>query len=250
MVQILTLSGKVNMRGNLRLIETGRTPPVWISNSNLGAVSGGSSFTLTLSAYLDSGSPVTSYRLTTGSSLPSGVTLSTDGVLSGTLPSMAPGDEASYTFSIDAVAPNNLYTSQIFTLTSAYNPPVWVTASGMIIDASPGTVVSYQLLTSDPDNNVDSFSIISGSLPPGVSINQYSGTISGTLPNVTTTTSYIFTARVADSFGNTNDREFSIRASVYGTQIVWVTADGELADAGLGQALRTKLTVLSQQVLI
>ena len=53
------------------------------------------------------------------------------------------------------------------------------------------------------------YSIASGSLPGGGSINN-SGVISGTESGSTATTTYTFTVRATDAQGQTADRQFTI----------------------------------------
>lgn len=92
------------------------------------------------------------------------------------------------------------------------NAPVWQTVSGNL-----GTWLytqqnfSYTLVATDADvNTVLTYSITTGSLPPGLSLNSSTGLISGGSAYITSDTTYTFTVRVSDQVGNTADRSFNI----------------------------------------
>lgn len=233
-----------------RMRDEDSIPPSWVTSASLGTYNSGSSISVTLVAVRSSGAAVTQFRVASGSSLPAGIVLdTTTGVLTGTLPTVSLGVTQNYSFAIEAVSGGGA-TSRTFTLSVTLNPPVWTTASGMIVDGVAGDTVLVQLGASDPDNNITGYSLVSGTLPSGVGLNTNSGTLSGILPTLSTTTTYVFTLRVTDAYGNFNDRDFSIRIKVYGTEIVWVTSEGTLADTGLAAPVRAALAAVSRQVLI
>jgi hypothetical protein len=90
--------------------------------------------------------------------------------------------------------------------------PGWVTAAGQI----GGTIyrngsVSVTVSATDPDSGATvTYSVYSGSLPTGLSLNTSTGAITGTAPNVGSDTTYNFTLRATDNAGNTSDRAFSM----------------------------------------
>lgn len=91
--------------------------------------------------------------------------------------------------------------------------PTWNTAAGTI--ATCYDIMRSGFTTSisatDPDSAATiSYSIVSGSLPTGMSLNASTGAITGTPNAVVSDTTYTFTARVTDNAGNTNDRTFSV----------------------------------------
>jgi hypothetical protein len=93
---------------------------------------------------------------------------------------------------------------------SSGSVPIWGTTAGNL-----GTIYNiergsktFQLLASDPDLGALTFSIISGSIPAGMTISS-SGLISGTPTGVASDTTYTFTARV-QNVSNYADREFNI----------------------------------------
>jgi len=95
---------------------------------------------------------------------------------------------------------------------SVSNAPVWQTASGSLGTIAAGATASFTLLAYDDDSTaISSYSLVSGSLPGGFSLDGDStiGTISGTETTGTDTT-YTFTIRATDSQNQTTDREFSI----------------------------------------
>jgi hypothetical protein len=88
--------------------------PVWISTSDLGNFISTQSANVQLSASSDS---AVTYSLAAGSSLPSGLTLSSNGLISGTLTSPPVGD-TTYNFTVVATDSENQDTSSAFSLTA------------------------------------------------------------------------------------------------------------------------------------
>lgn len=89
------------------------------------------------------------------------------------------------------------------------NNPVWQTAAGSL-----GTFqeqVSISISATAIDETTITYSLASGSsLPSGVSLNSSSGLISGTLPNISTDTTYNFTINASDGVNPAVPRTFSI----------------------------------------
>jgi hypothetical protein len=90
--------------------------------------------------------------------------------------------------------------------------PSWTTTAGQI----GGTIysnnaVSASVVATDPDSGATiSYSVYSGALPTGLSLNTSTGAITGTAPSPGSDTTYNFTIRVTDNAGNTADRAFSM----------------------------------------
>ena len=88
--------------------------------------------------------------------------------------------------------------------------PIWNTASGTIAtiyDNATGThatIVAY-----DPETSI-TYSITSGALPAGTTLNTSTGAISGNVTNVNSQTTSTFTAAATDSAENQVTRSFSI----------------------------------------
>ena len=89
--------------------------------------------------------------------------------------------------------------------------PSWTTSSGSLgTFYDSGTPVNLTLVATDPDAGATvTFSLLSGTLPGGLSLNS-SGIISGTTVGISSDTTYNFTVRATDNAGNTSDRAFSI----------------------------------------
>ena len=102
--------------------------------------------------------------------------------------------------------------------------PVWTTSAGTLYqNAWPADVTagdnSYRLsmnvdesiAATDPDGQDVTYSVESGSLPTGVSLNSTTGAISGTLPSsLPGDQTYTFSAGASDTAGNLVTRNFSI----------------------------------------
>ena len=103
--------------------------------------------------------------------------------------------------------------NKISTLSDALDAggsPTWNTASGTIAtvnDVATGTHATVS--ATDPDGQTISYSVQSGSLPTGTSLNTSTGVISGDPDNVSNSTSSTFTLRASDGTNNT-DRSFNI----------------------------------------
>ena len=88
--------------------------------------------------------------------------------------------------------------------------PTWTTASGQIGGSIyEGDTVNTTVAASDPDGTAVAYSVASGSLPSGLSINSSTGAITGTAPSVSSDTTSSFTLR-ATAGGDTTDRAFNI----------------------------------------
>ncbi len=87
--------------------------------------------------------------------------------------------------------------------------PVWQTASGSLGSFNEQVSVSVSATATDSDSTI-TYALASGSsLPSGVSLNSSTGAITGTLPGITTNTTYNFTINASDGV-NTIPRSFSI----------------------------------------
>jgi len=90
--------------------------------------------------------------------------------------------------------------------------PSWVTAAGSVAtvyDATSGTHATIS--ASDPDAGASvTYSITSGAVPSGTTLNASTGVISGTLGTVSSSTTYNFTVTATDNAGNTSFRAFSM----------------------------------------
>lgn len=86
------------------------------------------------------------------------------------------------------------------------NLPTWVTASGSL--TSVGKNLSYSQSVNATGDGTITYSVTSGSLPSGLSLNSSTGEITGTAPNVAGLSTFTITA--TDSQNQTASRSFSI----------------------------------------
>ena len=98
------------------------------------------------------------------------------------------------------------------TLTGQINvdtSPSWQTASGSLGSLGEATTANVSVSATDPDGDTVAYSVQSGSLPAGASLNTSTGAITGTLSGVSADTTSNFTLR-ATANTKTVDRAFSI----------------------------------------
>ena len=83
-------------------------------------------------------------------------------------------------------------------------------AGATVIDDDEGASVSVTIVASETDGGTITYSISSGALPSGVTLNTSTGVISGTLPTVSADTNYNFTVSATDDENQSNSRSFTI----------------------------------------
>jgi hypothetical protein len=178
------------------------TSPTWITGTTLTSFTKNTSYSVQLSAVDDSENAL-SYSLVSGS-LPTGLSLSSSGLLSGT-----PTSTSSASFSVRATDNAGNYSDQSFTLPNV--GPTWVTSS--VPAFTSGSSYSYQLSATD-DSGTVTYTLQSGALPSGLSISS-GGLISGT--SSASIAVYIFTVRASDG-SSYSDRQFTMSggSSSYG----------------------------------
>tara|TARA_B100001059_G_scaffold236371_1_gene286471 strand:- start:841 stop:2925 length:2085 start_codon:yes stop_codon:yes gene_type:complete len=96
--------------------------------------------------------------------------------------------------------------------------PNWVT-NASLGSVTEGETVNIQLLAYDDDSSaVSSYSLVSGSLPSGVTLSGDSsvGALTGTAPTVSADTAHNFTIRATDNESQTTDKAFSLTVADYG----------------------------------
>jgi Putative Ig domain. len=135
----------------------------WVTDAGLAHVEPGQEVNRTLVASMSDGSPV-SYALIAGS-LPSGVTLSSNGLLSGAIPTEA--DEDVFRFTVRASAGGKTADRE-FTFPVVV-PPMWVNSEGEI--ASVGIDEEFSTILSVDSSREVSFEIIDAP-PETVSVTQ------------------------------------------------------------------------------
>jgi hypothetical protein len=95
--------------------------------------------------------------------------------------------------------------------------PIWITSSGSLgtVLDSERVTKTFTLQANDPESGVIAFSLESGTLPAGCSLNSSTGVLSGFSAVGSPTTSN-FTIRAIDTSSNRADRAFSITVSNIG----------------------------------
>ena len=119
--------------------------------------------------------------------------------------------DASYKLYVENPDGNAVQTGALLTVSDA---PAWQTAAGSLGSFSAGETISTITITA---TNATSFSLQSGSLPTGLSLNTGSGsaTITGTVSSgITSDTLFSFTVRATDAEAQTADRAFTIQITV------------------------------------
>lgn len=174
--------------GALGYTLTVTAPAIVIAPTTLPAATTGAAYSQALSA--SGGAAPYSYAVTAGA-LPGGITLSADGTLSGTATT-----GGSFTFTVTATDANGNSGSSSYTL-AVNTPPLTLNsgpASGAVVG---GNYVQNNTAAGGSPPYV--FSVSSGTLPPGTSLNSATGTVSG---SPTTAGSYPYVIQLTDSVGS------------------------------------------------
>jgi len=104
-----------------------------------------------------------------------------------------------------------------------YSPlPSWTTAAGTL--GTPNVNASFSTTLAATGDAPITYSLYSGTLPSGITINSSTGVLSGTTPNLGSSTTYNFTIRATDAQNQDTDRAFSITVA---PAIVYMTATVE-----------------------
>jgi hypothetical protein len=187
------------LNGNVTIVAATLTPPVWVSNTNLGSHAIGSSVSIQLLAAAEVSNETVTYALTSGS-LPSGLSLSNTGLISGITPTILSNTNV-YNFTVSATT-FGISSNQTFTFNVSTPAIVWTDNTS--VSAYETTAYSYQLTANN--GFPISYSLNSGSLPASLTLSN-TGLLSGTLSNTVGTSNYTITA--ADSYGTSLNRSFT-----------------------------------------
>jgi hypothetical protein len=186
-------------------------PPIWDTESNLGAVAQGQFSSFAMTAHDVNQLPLT-YTLQNGAP-PDTMTFSANSTgfyIMGPAPIFSSGQNVVYSFTVGADN-GPIRTDRTFTLTVAPDlPPVWVTNAGEIAQAVSHSFFQYTLSATDPYNGSITYSENSAinAFPTWLTLNSSSGQLSGTIPPVFANTVIYFTVD-ADN-GQNAPRNFSI----------------------------------------
>jgi len=161
----------------------------------------GSAYTSTQLTATGGSGTYSTWELASGSSLPSGLSLSTAGIVSGT-PTGSPAS-TSFTVRVTDSAANTATASFSITVQAG----VSITTSTSLADGYPGTAyASVTLAASGGTGTYASWAVTGGALPAGLTLSS-GGVLSGT---PTTEGSYSFTVKVTDTASNTASATFSL----------------------------------------
>lgn len=154
--------------------------------------------------------------------LPSGITLSPSGLISGTLP-LEP-IQRTYEFTI-RIANGVGISDRSFNILIQDTTPSWSDPSNLGI-VPFGSFFEYQYFVFDPGAQTQSFQKIRGQLPPGMYLDK-NGVLSGIPEPVNVDTQFEFDVRCWLDGEKFEDRSFSIVISVTGNRPpVWLTPSG------------------------
>jgi hypothetical protein len=145
--------------------------------------------------YVDTG-------VTTALTAATSVTNTSSTSLTATLPALSAGQYKVFVVNSDgqsAIFPTGVLCSL---------NPTWSTSAGALEGALAGN--SYSVTVAASSDSTIAYSVASGALPSGITLNSSTGVISGTAPSDSTSTTYNFTLRATDAESQTADRAFSI----------------------------------------
>jgi large repetitive protein len=202
--------------------------PVWSTSATLPAYQQGYAYSTTLVA-TDSSDPgsTMSYAVNSGT-LPNGLSLAgSTGVISGT-----PTVSSTSTVTVRATDSGGNYVDRAFTLSDS--APIWSSpaagalSSGVINTAYTSvTFVAYDTNGASTTTAGITYSVASGSIPSGMTLNSSTGVFSGT---PTSAGDVSFTVRATDSGSKTADRSFTMTIGLGSMNNISVASGGTHTD--------------------
>jgi hypothetical protein len=150
-----------------------------------------------------------------------------------TSPALSAGNYALYVINSDGG-------TAIYIPGIAFSPtPVWVTSSGNLATVYETNSISSTLSTSG-DTPI-TYSLNSGTLPTGSTLNGSSGLISGTAPTSAGSTTYSFVIRATDGQNQDTDRSFTITVNT--DAVTWVSPADNTATALIQGSAMSNVTL-------
>ena len=117
--------------------------------------------------------------------------------------------------------------------------PSWSTATGSL--ASQVQASSINVTVAATSDSAVSYSLFSGTLPAGVTLNSSTGVLSGTTPAVVSNTTYSFVIRATDAQNQDTDRSFSITVNAanapLAVEYLVVAGGGSAGSAAAGRGV-------------
>ena len=178
---------------------------------------GGVAYSKTISA--TGGVGPHSFDVTAGS-LPAGLTLATNGTLSGT-----PTASGNFTFTVTATDQNAFTGDRAYAL-RVTAPTITLSPASPLPSGTAGVSYSGATLTASGGAGQHAFSVTLGSLPPGLTLSS-GGVLSGT---PTATGTFNFTATATDQNGFTGSQAYAL--TVNGAPIAFTSASSLSAPGG------------------
>jgi hypothetical protein len=161
--------------------------PIWSTTAgSLGAYNEMSTATINLSASAVAPNTIRTYAVVNGY-LPWGLTLSSTGVISGTIEETTT-NEPEY---------------------ETTPKPIWSTTAGSLGTFNMNAVVNTTVVATLSGSTITNYTVIDGYLPWGLTLSS-AGAISGTLSAVPSTTTYNFTIKAISATGSYSNNNFSI----------------------------------------
>jgi hypothetical protein len=137
--------------------------------------------------------PAPSFSVVSGA-LPTGLSINANtGAMTGTIDNVT--EDAVWT--IRAESGQQFVERSFSAHLGANQAPIWVTPAGSLGMQYDGTDVSVQLVATDPDGETVRFSLVTGTLPAGLTLSN-TGLLSGRLAPVNDDFTYFFTLRATD----------------------------------------------------
>lgn len=152
--------------------------PIWTTPAGtLAEIDEGVSYTKQLVA-TDADADSLTYSVIAGA-LPSGLELSSSGVISGVPNEVTQRTEKQF---VVRVTDGTSSVDRTFTLfIQGSDAPVWTTPAGSLGTVADGQFFSFQLVASDTDGDIESYTVQSGNLPDGITLNTSTGLLSGVI---------------------------------------------------------------------
>ena len=145
---------------------------VWTTSAgSLGTIEERVAYTKTLTA-----TGATSFSVLAGS-LPSGLYLTSNGVLKGTPSEVTQNTESKF---VIRATDGNASADRTFNITvQGPDAPTFTTPAGTLLNLTDGEFIDTTIVASDSDDNIIKYYQSGGELPPGVTFNTKTGRISG-----------------------------------------------------------------------
>jgi hypothetical protein len=223
------MSGNIMMSNGVTVTSTNVITPkiasvAYIGNDTAADIAGGQTLTITGSGFSAGASVLIG---TTPSTV---VTVVSSTSITFTSPVLSAGNYALYVINSDGG-------TAIYIPGIAYSgTPTWSTSSGNIASVYETNSISSTVAATG-DATI-SYSVASGTLPTGSTLNSSTGLISGTAPASAGVTTYSFSIRATDGQNQDTDRSFTITVNT--DAVTWASpADNTSTALDIGSAMST-----------